>query len=100
MVLGPSRTMLHDALNGQTANGVHGFGQGPYNIAHGPPGSWVMHETIYACALLIIDGLGHATWSSSTSGFSIPNGIFLVKFSHYFSSACCAGAVGIPHVPV
>ena len=31
----------------------------PYNIAHGPLGGWV--TKLYACALFIIDGLGHAT---------------------------------------
>ena len=40
----------------------------PFNIAHGPlggggggGGGWVIK--LYACALFIIDGLGHATWS-------------------------------------
>ena len=34
------------------------------------------------------------------AGFSIPNGVFLAKSPHYFSSACCARAVGIAHEPV
>ena len=34
-----------------------------YNIAHGPLGGWV--TKLYACALFIIDGFGHATWSST-----------------------------------
>ena len=64
MVLRPSRTILHDALNGQTANGVRGLRcHAPY-IAHGPPGVG-SRTKLYASAPLIIDGLGYATWSST-----------------------------------
>ena len=61
-------------------------------------------QKLYACALFIIDGLGHATWSSKAvlegAGFSTRNGAFLAKSPHYFSSACCARAVVIAHEPV
>ena len=72
----PSRTILHDVLNGQTATSnpnsrqlhlthvpkVDIVGHAPYNI-HGWRGGWV--TKLFACALFIIDGLGHATWSST-----------------------------------
>ena len=40
-------------------------GHAPHNIAHGPPGGVGPRTKLYACVLLIIDGLGHATWSST-----------------------------------
>ena len=65
----PSKTILHDALNGQTATGnpnsrqlrlthvayVDIVGHALYNI-HGWQGGWVMK--LYVCTLFIIDGLG------------------------------------------
>ena len=52
------RTILHDALNGRVAY-VDFNGHAHSRL----PGGWV--PKLYACALLIIDGLGHATWSST-----------------------------------
>ena len=52
------RTILHDALNGQW------WRTSISSVTHSLlPGGWV--TKLYACALLIIDGLGHATWSST-----------------------------------
>ena len=73
----PSRTILHDVLNGQTATSnpnsrhlhlthmphVDIVDHASCNI-HGWQGGWVT-KLYYACALFIIDGLGHATWSST-----------------------------------
>ena len=89
----PSRTILHDVLNGQTATSNQNSRQLPlthvahvdivghalYNI-HGWREGWV--TKLYACTLFIIDGLGHATWSSMMLVFSIPNGVFLAKMPY------------------
>ena len=50
----------------------------------------------HMCKTCII-GKGLVT---NSAGFSIPNGIFLVKSPHKVSSACCARAIGIAHEPV
>ena len=56
----PSRTILHDALNGQNCNSVRGFRRScTVCIYNDRRGGWV--TKLYACALFIIDGLGHAT---------------------------------------
>ena len=54
---------------------------------------WNHGHKLYVCALL--DGLGHATWSSTMPVSRSRTAPFL-----YFSSACCARAVGIAHEPV
>ena len=72
-----------------------------YNIACGLPGGgrggWVTN--LYACALFIIDGLGHATWSLKMP-VSRSRIISFSKITTLFLSACYARAAGIAHEPV
>ena len=91
----PSRTILHDALNGQTATSnpnsrqlhlthvphVDIVGHALYNI-HGWRGGWV--TKLYGCTLFIIDGLGHTTNNVvlNDASFSITNSVFLAKSPH------------------
>ena len=83
----PSRTILHDVLNRQTATSnpnsrqlhlthvphMDVVGHAPYNI-HGWRGGWV--TKLYACALFIIDEVGSRNMVLDDAGFSIPNGVF------------------------
>ena len=63
------RTILYHALNGQKyiSSGVRR--SRTVRIMHDSTAEGLGHETIsthaYACALLTIDGLGHATWFST-----------------------------------
>ena len=49
----PSRTILHDVLNGKTASsGVFDFvGHGLYNIVHRSPAGGLGHKTIRLCTI-------------------------------------------------
>ena len=90
----PSRTILRDALSGQKCySGVRGFCTVRIMTAGG------CVTKLYACALFIIDGLGHATCSRRCR-FLDPERRIFSENATIFSSACCARAVGIAHEPV
>ena len=57
------RTILHDALIGQNIRMRTWISPVTHSRNARLPRGWV--TKLYACALLIIDGLGHATWSST-----------------------------------
>ena len=66
MLLRPYRTILPDALNGQTASGIRTWIRlVVMRCIISRMGRWGVGSRNYTCALFIIDGLGHTTWSST-----------------------------------
>ena len=61
-----------------------------------PPRGRVRSETIRT-RTIYNEWVGSRNVVLEDAGFSIPNGVFLAKSPHTFSSACCARAVGITH---